>query len=369
MTQENLFNSNLSDEVEGINGKQEFLYDPDKINITTREPTIEQLLRRIKEEALDLAPDFQRHTDIWKDDAKSRLIESIIIRIPIPAFYIDATNEDKWLVVDGLQRLYALKQFMNDKTLKLSGLEYLTDLEGKSFDEIGRRYQRRLEETQLTVYLIQKGTPPEVKYNIFKRINTGGEPMSPQELRHALNPGQVTHFLTKLASYSEFTDVVPLSKSRIMRMEDREFVLGFLAFYLTDYTEFQDGQRDVFLENAMEKINQLTHEKINEIENIFIETMKLALEIFGDNAFRKMSSHQTKKYPLNRALFEAWSFSLSQLDETEKERLKSKSSELIEIFKNKVDNDPEFLESISQAAQKVSYRFTTVQQIIREVLS
>ncbi len=98
------------------------IYDPDEINIFTREPTIEQLLRRINEEALDLAPDFQRHANIWKDDAKSRLIESLLIRIPLPAFYIDATDEDKWLVVDGLQRLSALKQFMSDKTLMLCGL-------------------------------------------------------------------------------------------------------------------------------------------------------------------------------------------------------------------------------------------------------
>jgi len=95
------------------------IYDPDEINIFTREPTIEQLLRRINEEALDLAPDFQRHANIWKPEAKSRLIESILIRIPLPAFYIDATDEDKWLVVDGLQRLSALKQFMSDKTLRV----------------------------------------------------------------------------------------------------------------------------------------------------------------------------------------------------------------------------------------------------------
>ena len=130
--------------------KDDLIYEPEEINIITREPTIEQLVRRIDEKVLDLAPDFQRHSDIWKDDVKSRLIESIIIRIPLPAFYIDGTNEDNWLVVDGLQRLSALKQFMikSNNNLRLTGLEYLgEELNGKSYEELPRKYQRRIEET------------------------------------------------------------------------------------------------------------------------------------------------------------------------------------------------------------------------------
>ena len=119
--------------------KDDLIYEPEEINIITREPTIEQLVRRIDEKVLDLAPDFQRHSDIWKDDVKSRLIESIIIRIPLPAFYIDGTNEDNWLVVDGLQRLSALKQFMikSNNNLRLTGLEYLgEELNNKSYEEL-----------------------------------------------------------------------------------------------------------------------------------------------------------------------------------------------------------------------------------------
>ena len=120
------------------------------------------MLRRINEKALDLAPDFQRHADLWKDDVKSRLIESIIIRIPLPAFYIDGTNEESWLVVDGLQRLSALRQFISDKSdkrLKLTGLEYLNELEGKTYEDLDRKYQRRIEETQVTLTTGWLGKP------------------------------------------------------------------------------------------------------------------------------------------------------------------------------------------------------------------
>jgi len=352
-------------------GKATFRYDPEKINIVTREPTIEQLLRRINEEALDLAPDFQRQAGIWNADAKSRLIESILIRIPLPAFYIDATNEDNWLVVDGLQRLSALKQFVNDKTddkLKLSGLEYLTELKGKTYDELERRYQRRILETQVTVYAIDKGTPIEVKYNIFKRINTGGVPLSPQELRHALNPGNATKFLAKLAECQEFRQVIKLSSSRKNRMDDREFVLGFLAFKLTSYKDYKDETRDSFLNKALFKANKLSKESLKDIELVFQKTMIDAFDIFGENAFRKISNKTTKKYPVNKSLFEAWSVNLSCLSEQEVEILKYKKKKLVEKFINHVDNDNEFLISISQAANKVEYRFSTIERIIQEVL-
>ena len=363
---------NLSQEEDNDNEPYEtdrLIYDPEKINIFTKEPTIEQLLRRIDEAALDLAPDFQRHANIWKDDAKSRLIESILIRIPLPAFYIDATDEDKWLVVDGLQRLSALKQFMSDKTLRLCGLEYLTNFDGKTYDEIERRYQRRIQETQVTVYLIEKGTPPEVKYNIFKRINTGGLPMTPQELRHALNPGKATKFLAQLATSDEFEQVTNLSKLRKMRMDDREFILGFLAFTLTSYKNDPSEKRNLFLSKALSKVNNMPELELEIIENNFKKAMVAAWEIFGINAFRKISQHQTKKFPINKALFEVWSVNLSLLGDDQIEILKQRKENLIEKFKNYVDSDRDFSISISQAAEKIEYRFMIIEQIIQEVLA
>ncbi len=96
-------------------------FDPSLIRVDTKPMTIDLLRLRIAYNELDLAPGFQRKGGIWKDEAQSRLIESMLIRIPLPAFYMDATNDEKWLVVDGLQRLTTLKRFMIDKTLRLHG--------------------------------------------------------------------------------------------------------------------------------------------------------------------------------------------------------------------------------------------------------
>ncbi|MBW4666799.1 MAG: DUF262 domain-containing protein [Cyanomargarita calcarea GSE-NOS-MK-12-04C] len=364
----------VSDDEENNQEEEEkvtFQYDPEKINIATREPTIEQLLRRIDEEALDLAPEFQRQANIWTLEAKSKLIESILIRIPLPAFYIDATNEDEWVVVDGLQRLSALKQFVIDKSanrLQLVGLEYLKELKDKTYDELERRYQRRILETQVTVYLIEKGTPLEVKYNIFKRINTGGVPLSNQELRHALNPGEATKLVAKLAAFSEFKRVVNISESKKKRMDDREFVLGFLAFYLISYKEYQDETRDSFFSKALSKINSLSNEEIIKIEEIFRKSMIAAFDIFNDNAFRKISKKNRRKFPINKSLFEVWSVKLGRLSIQDIHILKDRKTKLIDTFVKYVDSDVDFLVSISQVKNKIEHRFETVEKIIEEVL-
>ena len=166
-----------------------------------------------------------------------------------------------------------MRSIIQQAPLRLCGLEYLTNLEGKTYEEIERRYQRRIEETQVTVYLIEKGTPPEVKYNIFKRINTGGLPMTPQELRHALNPGKATKFLAQLATSNEFQQVTKLSKLRKMRMDDREFILGFLAFTLTSYKNSQSEKRNLFLSKALSKVNNMSEQELQVIDNNFTKAM------------------------------------------------------------------------------------------------
>jgi hypothetical protein len=123
----------------------------------------------------------------------------------------------------------------------------------------------------------------------------------------------------------------------------------------------------VFLSRALFKVNNLHEEQFKMIENNFKKSMIAAFEIFGTNAFRKISHNQKRLYPINKALFECWSVTLSQLKEEQITVLKQRKQNLIEKFIYYVDNDPDFLASISQAADKIEYRFRRIEQIIKEV--
>lgn len=346
-------------------------FDPTLIRVEPRAFTVDLLLSRIKKNEIELSPAFQRHDGIWSDTAQSRLIESLLIRIPLPAFYMDATDDDKWIVVDGLQRLSTLRRFILDQRLTLRDLEFLSQLQGKTYDELPRSFQRRILETTLTLFLIQSGTPPEVKFNIFKRINTGGLPLSAQEIRHALNQGKVTDFLKELADCKEFRRATAKGISP-KRMGDRECVLRFLAFTLTNPKDYKAGDFDAFLNDCMSRVNRLPNSELNNLAHDFKGALHTAEGCFGKYAFRKRySMHPEYRSPINKALFEAWTVNLSKLDDDETTRL-IKRNEQLQLESCRLMNDRGFEEAVSQGTgdiRKVRIRFQRVSDTIRKVLS
>jgi hypothetical protein len=344
-------------------------FDPTKIRVETQTKTIDNLVSRMEHGEIVLQPDFQR-AEVWKDSARSRLIESILIRIPLPAFYMDATVDDKWIVIDGQQRLSSVRRFVIENSLCLSDLEFLTELDGLTFDELPQNLKRRIRETNVTVYLVEAGTPAEVKFNIFRRINTGGLPLSPQEIRHALNQGKATRLLKELAEGKAFMEATAGSMSAL-RMSDRECVLRFLAFLLNPPENYSAlTEFDGFLSGVMGNLNAMEDPQISELRDRFEVAMRRARQLFGVYAFRKRTSLDGRRQPINKALFEAWSVNLEALDASELTRLEARKEQLTSKF-IKLMNEPPFHDAVSQGTgdvKKVQLRFREIKQIIRESL-
>ena len=345
-------------------------FDPSLIDIQTRNMTIDLLMSRVKHGEINLSPDFQRMGGIWKEQAQSRLIESLLIRLPLPAFYLDASDEENWLVIDGLQRMIALKQFILDKTLILQNLEFWSQYDGMSFDQLPRALQRRIEETQVTVYFLQKGTPHNVKFNIFKRINSGGVTLSSQEIRHALNLGHATTLLKELAE-SELFQQATDHAIKPDRMIDQEIVLRLLAFLLHNYKTYTNSDDfDSYLNERMQEINRMNESEINRLQEQFEIAMNRTHQLWGKWAFRKQVRGKESRYPISKALFEVWGVNLARLTDQEFKQLLAQKEQLEQKNFDLMENQ-RFIQAITTnigETKNVHLRFGEVERIIEECL-
>lgn len=344
-------------------------FDPKKIQVNIQQLTLDGIIKRIKYEEIDLATPFQRAAGLWKDQEQSRLIESILIRFPLPAFYFDGSNDNHWLVVDGLQRLSTLRRFVLTGELRLTGMEYLKQFEGYTFEKLPRPMQRALEEAQITAYIIKPGTPEQVKFNLFKRINTAGLTLRPQEIRHALNQGLPANFVAELAGQAAFKTATAGSVDP-RRMDDRDFVMRFVAFYLTPYPNYQPDL-DTFLNTQMGGLAKLSPWQQALLTADFERALTLAHDIFAKQAFRKMTTLEARGLnPINKALFESWAVSLSRLSAEQGALLVARREQVVRASVQLMQ-DVNFLRAISAATgdkRRVLERFGAVERLLRNQL-
>lgn len=304
-------------------------FDPSKIDINMDKITIDSIIKRIKNDELEMDSSFQRKKGLWNHKQKSQLIESVFLKIPLPAFYFDASNDDKWQIIDGLQRIWTIKQYVIDQAFALKGLEFLNDFEGLKFGQLPRSMQRRIEETNLNAYLVNPSTPINVKFNIFKRINTGGLVLVSQEIRNALYQGQATEFLMEMASIDEFKEATDNSV-KSDRMLDREFCLRYVAVTRIGIDGLVYGV-DEFLNQGMEYLKEASEEELSIIKEEFKRVMKASKDIFGRNAFRKVKL-EGNRAPVNKYLFEGWSMVLNNLSDEVIRTLIVQKDEVLRLF-------------------------------------
>lgn len=349
-------------------------FNPSDIKMDTQTVNLGYLIEMLEFNEINLMPDFQRSENLWTNEQKSRLIESILLGLPLPSFYFNIEDDGKWAVIDGLQRLGTLKKFIlekdEDKKLKLSSLEFLKEYNGKTYNELTREDKRRISGLKITLNLIQRSTPPAVKYIIFRRVNTAGLQLTPQEMRHALNQGVPANFIKSLSEADEFKRATCNSISPD-RMDDRDLINRFLAFYLLDYNTAYEGELDNFLNEGMGVLYTCNPEKLLEIKTRFCTAMNLAYEIFEKDSFRKRYKLSDNRNPISKAVFDTLSVNLATLTEVEQSVLIQRKEEfktgMLALF-----NDKEFNTAISSGTgkkQAINTRFTSVKTLLSILLA
>jgi len=362
-------------------------WNPSKIRITTKNFTLREVVEQIRHDEIDLSPDFQREY-VWKRRQRTRLIESILLGIPLPAFYFNQEHDATYQVVDGVQRLSTIALFMyNGHELGAADLEYLKDLDGLTYEQLDQASMRRFRSAQIVVHIIEPQTPDEVKYDIFGRVNTLGSPLSTQEIRHAMSRTRSRDFLRELTELDVFDEATarnffrrdPENAGNWMRdtgrMMNRELALRFCAFLDFDVDEYkQFPSLDAYLADFTKRIDNrsaskpaFSDEALHEMKVKFTAAMLSASLVLGKFAFRRTPSQASKRGPINRAVFEAQSTALAKFPslvlQTRQAQVKQKLLDLL--------REDEYVRSITVGTgdpRRVLYRLSRTQEAISEAL-
>ncbi|MFJ7994661.1 DUF262 domain-containing protein [Peribacillus frigoritolerans] len=344
---------------------------------------LETLVKKIDKNIIKLDPEYQRNHR-WDNQLSSRLIESLILNIPVPTIYIsqdidvDEEVEDvpRYSVIDGQQRLTAIYNFMSNN-MPLEGMEVLKLLNGSFYKDLPPFLIRRLEERTIKCLRIDSTLDPQVKYDIFERLNSGSVKLEAQELRNAIYRGPFNKLIKELAENVDFRVLNqinlkdPESAKKVQKMEDVELVLRFFALHNNRYENLKKGFK-AFLSDAMKEFNLLSEQELMKFKKDFIETMYLIRHTFGDKAFAKYRvdkvGHEQEKLSkmsnFNAAVFDALSIAFVDLVNLDSPDLpNSVVQEYLDLFKDK-----RFFDSVSGSVndrEKVKYRIEAVKELLK----
>jgi Protein of unknown function DUF262 len=353
------------EEIEGLGGDEDASlgdYPIDTLLIRNETRTVHDVLRRIEKGDYVMNPDFQRDF-IWKPDKQSKLIESVLMRIPLPVFYLAEDGQGRMVVVDGLQRLSTFQRFV-DNQLKLI-LPGQTELHKRQFKDLSPKLQNRIEDCNLILYVIDAKVPDRARLDIFERVN-GGEPLTRQQMRNCLYMGPATRFLKDEAATDVFLNATGKSlKSSTMR--DREFINRFCAFQLFPLDDYK-GDMDDFLAEALKRMNHMKEEELESLSTKLRTSLANNFAVFGKHAFRKHTDINAQRSVLNASLWDVMSTGLSHYSE---DQVTAQADALRAAFYRLMEDD-EFIRAITYAPndmKQVKCRFSVASAMFQEVLS
>lgn len=376
----------------------------DGLRIRHITPVLSLIYDRLSFKEIELQPDFQRKDRIWSMEKRSKLIESILMGLPLPAFYFAEKKNGDWIVVDGLQRITTVFDFMKD-SFKLANLTTLDDTyNGTYFSELSRLDKRKIREYQITAHVIDAESDKDsLIVELFHRINTYGVKLSNQEIRSAMYQGSSVTFLRYLSSSPEFIESTN-SKVSPQRQKDMELCLSALSYIVLGYKDFNYSTYNEFLSLTMKVINKHKlfledADSIDEglalisknsdiiffkLENKFKQGLRLAHKVFDGSAFRK-SSTVGKSAPISKPLFEVIVAIFANLDKNQIEQLLLNIDDFINELSRAIDSDSTefaiwesdkyqienrgFMYSISASTGKrvtILYRFNAFRNIIKK---
>lgn len=341
-------------------------FSPSDIKISNPPMNMGDLIDMLSFGWINLQTEYQREMNLWSPVQQSRLIESVLLGLRLPAFYFEVVDKHNWNIIDGLQRCCAIKNFCVDEMLTLEGLEFLDNFNGKTFEDFRFDTKRDIRMLPITVNLLEKGVPDQVKYILFKRLNTGGIELTSQEIRNAVFNGPVIDLVRDMAQEPSFT-LATDHRVPTKRHVDMDFVSRFIAFYWLDFENYEPDL-DSYINKSMADIRDNgTESRVEKMRRDFRSAMKLAYDIFGNRAFRKQQKRDEYRRPLNKAYFEVIASRFALLDEEKQRKLLDHKELFVDNLHTAMRESFTYRNSFSGGTgnrDAVRWRFTSFNKIL-----
>lgn len=308
-------------------------------------------------------PRFQRGF-VWTEPQASRLIESLIIQCPIPVIYLSQEQDERLSVIDGNQRLQSIQRFL-DNQFALHGLTAYPELERLHYFELDPRFQRHILNRTLRCIVIMKDTHPQVRFDIFERLNTGAVKLSAQELRHGIYHGTFIDWTDKQASSKQWRELIHARSDK--RMKAEEFILRFLAFHF-DLNKYEKPLAG-FLNQFAEDHRNATEAQLANFKGVLDETVTRVDRIFGEMAFKVFDPKNDNRIlsPFNAALFDAQMLGVSHLSAPIAQKANANARKRILAELGQLFYDDQFQRSITLATSdgtQIKTRVNTIQDLV-----
>ncbi len=285
-----------------MDSEEDFVFPPAERRVVTQpvDLSVSTLIDQWETKLLFI-PDIQREY-VWDNGKASRLVESLLLNIPVPVLYFAETPDAKYEIIDGHQRVKSMVRYISNE-FSLSGLAVLREYKGLRFHQLPDREQRFLRMRTLRAVIISFESHPNMKFEIFERLNTGAISLNAQELRNSIYRGSFNTLLHKLVKLPEFRSLMGTKLPR-KRMADEELILRFFALR-EGLGEYRTPLKR-FLNNYMSKVKSVQAVESENLETLFLNTLKTVAHLIGPRAFRLTDANgDALDSSVNRALFDA----------------------------------------------------------------
>ena len=342
-----------------------------KIFTTSSDPTIKDLFDRFKDGELSLQPDFQRQF-VWDTTRSSRLVESVLLSVPLPIIYLAEEADGNESVIDGQQRLTSFFDFLDGK-LKLKGLKVREELNGLKFAELSKEAQSVIKKTPIRAITIKRESDKDLKFEIFERLNSGSVALNDQELRNCIYRGPYIRLLKELSEDTDFRTLLNLSGPD-KRMRDVEMVLRFAAFYHATYLNYSSPMKS-FMNCDMEEHQHLTPAAQEKLRQAFKKSCQLVFSLLAEHSFKRFyrgnaenTNGRWEQKKINSSLYDVLMFGFTAYD---KPQIYSKLDVIREAFVDLMANNDAFIAAIelsTSSKQAIEMRFDLWRTRLKDVV-